>query len=222
MSVQSEIDRIITAVGNAYSKVSEKGGMVPASQTVANLATTIESIPGGKPEQSKTLTLGAAAPSTVTPDSGKVLSSVPVELDTSVIKAENIKKDVTMLGVTGTHEGGGGGGGYSFTFPATATNFPRETKLIFADGTMQNFQDFPSSLAGQTFHNVIMWGWANTNYLYPVYDVSFTGKMINYSIYANSSILQNNFSTLDYLEPPVAFYICEDIVMTKFIERNDE
>lgn len=47
MSVQSEIDRIITAVGNAYSKVSEKGGKVPASQTVANLATAIDSIPSG-------------------------------------------------------------------------------------------------------------------------------------------------------------------------------
>lgn len=222
MSVQSEIDRIITAVGNAYSKVSEKGGTLPASQTVANLATAIESIPGGKPEQSKTLTLGAAAPSTVTPDSGKVLSSVPVVLDTSVIKAENIKKDVTMLGVTGTHEGGGGGGGYSFTFPATATNFPQKTKLIFADGTTQNFDDFPSSLAGQTFHNVIMWGWAYERYIYPVYDVSFTGKMISYSVHRNSEILQNNFSKLDYFEPPVAFYICEDIVMTKFSERNDD
>ena len=47
MSVQSEIDRIITAVGNAYSKVSQKGGTVPASQTVANLATAIDSIPAG-------------------------------------------------------------------------------------------------------------------------------------------------------------------------------
>ena len=47
MSVQSEIDRIITAVGNAYSKVSEKGGTVPASQTVANIATAIDSIPAG-------------------------------------------------------------------------------------------------------------------------------------------------------------------------------
>lgn len=45
MSVQSEIDRIITAVGNAYSKVSEKGGTVPSSQTVSNLATAIDSIP---------------------------------------------------------------------------------------------------------------------------------------------------------------------------------
>ena len=47
MSVQSEIDRIIAAVGNAYSKVSEKGGTLPASQTVANLATAIGSIPPG-------------------------------------------------------------------------------------------------------------------------------------------------------------------------------
>ena len=46
MSVQSEIDRIITAVGNAYSKILEKGGTVPVSQTVANLATAIDSIPG--------------------------------------------------------------------------------------------------------------------------------------------------------------------------------
>ena len=47
MSVQGEIDRIITAVGNAYSKVSEKGGTAPSSQTVANLATAIDSIPSG-------------------------------------------------------------------------------------------------------------------------------------------------------------------------------
>ena len=47
MSVQSEIDRIITAVGNAYSKVLEKGGTVPESQTVANLAAAIGSIPSG-------------------------------------------------------------------------------------------------------------------------------------------------------------------------------
>lgn len=67
------------------------------------------------PTQSKTLTLGANAPQTVEPDSGKVLSSVPVVLDTSVIKAENIKKDIQMLGITGTHEGGGSGGLETFT-----------------------------------------------------------------------------------------------------------
>ena len=61
MSVQSEIDRIITAVGNAYSKVSEKGGTVPASQTVANLATAIDSIPSGGAKETWVLneTLGS-------------------------------------------------------------------------------------------------------------------------------------------------------------------
>lgn len=73
-----------------------------------------------KTEQSKTLTLGAAAPDTVTPDSGKVLSSVLVTLDTNVIKAANIASGVTMLGIAGTHQGGGGTVTYS-VLPETET-----------------------------------------------------------------------------------------------------
>ena len=70
MSVQSEIDRIITAVGNAYSKVSEKGGTVPASQTVANLATAIDSIPASSAPslQSKAVTITSNGTVSVTPD----------------------------------------------------------------------------------------------------------------------------------------------------------
>ena len=45
MSVQTEIDRIITAVGAAYDAVEEKGGTLPTSETVANLAEAISSIP---------------------------------------------------------------------------------------------------------------------------------------------------------------------------------
>ncbi len=45
MSVQTEIDRIITAVGAAYDAVETKGGTLPASETVANLAEAINSIP---------------------------------------------------------------------------------------------------------------------------------------------------------------------------------
>lgn len=45
MSVQTEIDRIITAVGAAYDAVEAKGGTLPASETVANLAKAINSIP---------------------------------------------------------------------------------------------------------------------------------------------------------------------------------
>lgn len=45
MSVQTEIDRIITAIGNAYDAIGAKGGTVPADETVANLGEAIRSIP---------------------------------------------------------------------------------------------------------------------------------------------------------------------------------
>ena len=75
MGVQSEIDRIITAVGNAYSKVSEKGGTVPASQTVANLATAIESIPAGGGSIGE-IFRGEVIPTTETPPS-KLFVTLP-------------------------------------------------------------------------------------------------------------------------------------------------
>jgi len=58
------------------------------------------------PTETKSMTLGASAPSSVTPTSGKFLSSVSPSIDTSVIKAENIAQGVQMLGITGTHQGG--------------------------------------------------------------------------------------------------------------------
>lgn len=45
MSLQSQIERIRTAIATAYQKCSQKGSTLPSVQNVANLAKCIESIP---------------------------------------------------------------------------------------------------------------------------------------------------------------------------------
>lgn len=59
MSVATEIQRIKTAIANAYTAVSGKGGTVPQSAVVGNLATAIGTISTGTPLP--TLTNPAAA-----------------------------------------------------------------------------------------------------------------------------------------------------------------
>ena len=71
MSVQTEIDRISTAVQNAHLKVIEKGGTSAAPYLVANLPDAIDTIPEAtEPKlQAKSATPSETA-QTVKPDSG--------------------------------------------------------------------------------------------------------------------------------------------------------
>lgn len=95
------------------------GGKIAGdSNLVANnirLGTTIFGVEGNleadKPDQTKTVT-PTIEEQVITPDTGYELASVTVEAVTSSIDsnivAENIKKDVNILGVTGTYEGSAG------------------------------------------------------------------------------------------------------------------
>ena len=65
MSIQSEIDRIITAVGAAYDAVDSKGGTAPAAQTIGGLAAAVGTIPSGiAPQLIVTVSAGATVTAT--------------------------------------------------------------------------------------------------------------------------------------------------------------
>ena len=65
MSIQSEIDRIITAVGAAYDAVGSKDGTVPAAQTIEGLAAAVGTIPTGiAPQLIVTVSAGATVTAT--------------------------------------------------------------------------------------------------------------------------------------------------------------
>lgn len=82
---------------------------------VTQYASAVVNVSGGSPNlQSKTGITPGASSVTVTPDTGyDGLSSVQIDGDADLVAA-NIKKDVSIFGVTGTYEGGGGGGGVQY------------------------------------------------------------------------------------------------------------
>lgn len=141
--IGQEIDRIETAKADIKTAIQNKGVTVPADTKIDGMATLINDISSGKPEQTKTVTPKASA-QTITPDSGYTLSSVkvnavPTQTKTATpsassqnitpdsgkflskvtvngdsnLVAGNIKSGVSIFGVAGSFEGSGGGSGGS-------------------------------------------------------------------------------------------------------------
>ena len=177
MSVQSEIDRIITAVGNAYSKVSQKGGTVPASQTVANLATAIASIPAGSTPslQSKSVTYTSNGTNTITPDEGyDGLSSVNVTVDVSSGGGgTTIPGIVELFTTSGLHYSTE----YEQTINITFSAWPNYFGVYCTDGEYHNIFIGPSVYFGN------MAGYVNIKDHVIINDVNFNAGFVSMQIY---------------------------------------
>lgn len=95
----------ITSIANA---IRTKGGTSASLSYPSGFITAINNIPSGATLQAKTNIVPTTSSQTITPDSGyDGLSSVQIVGDADLV-ASNIKKDVTIFGVTGTYEGSGG------------------------------------------------------------------------------------------------------------------
>ena len=115
MSIASAITDAQQRVANAYTAVSNKGGTLPVTQNLTNLPNAITSIPSGgsspviealnitptTSEQTHTASGGVDGYSPVT------VAAVDSNIDPNIL-SNNIKKDVVILGITGTYEGSGG------------------------------------------------------------------------------------------------------------------
>ena len=115
MSIQSEIDRIITAVGAAYDAVESKGGTAPAAQTIGGLATAVGTIPTGiAPQLIVTVSAGATVTATNgsktisgTADSTGVCTLTVPETGTWSVSATlgGQTSDTKTVSITGSYAG---------------------------------------------------------------------------------------------------------------------
>ena len=126
MSIASAITAAQGKVAAAYTAISNKGGTLPATQNLSNMPTAINSIPtGGSPNIQSLSVTPSTSSQTITATGGVDgyspinVSAVTSSIDNN-ITAGNIKKDVTILGVTGTFEGGSTG--YTEFPPYQVTN----------------------------------------------------------------------------------------------------
>ncbi len=142
MSVQSAIDNLKGRVSDAYDALEAKGATMPSTKNTANLPTSIGSIVELKGE-TKTI-IPTTSQQTINPSSGKngitqiTVNPVTSSIDANIV-ASNIKKNVSILGVTGTYEGSGGGGGelqgYTVTVSQYNSDYPTALTCFKTDGT---------------------------------------------------------------------------------------
>ena len=188
MSIATAIQNAQQKVSDAYTAISNKGGTLPATQNLSNMPTAINSISTGGTISSLNVTPSTSV-QTITASGGVDgyspvnVSAVTSSIDAN-IQAGNIKKDVSILGVTGTYEGSGGG-----------TDYPIGNYFIMNDGSIQPLY-FGTCQIGSSHYTKIC--------LLPDFttmDGTETGKIYTYPSYTPvdlSSIRLNRITNVDY------------------------
>lgn len=132
--------------------------------------------------QNKNVTLGASMPSTQTPTSPyDGLSQVSFSLDSNVVKAENIKNGVSILGVTGNYIGTTGVADLRSTGNPASWNTARDTLTIDLDETVSGFSS--SNILSLCGYNITMGNYPSSGSF-----SAFDGKISSfYIVGANTS-----------------------------------
>lgn len=129
-------DRIELYLGELGGRAS--GGITPSGSiginsnglhNVEQYKYAVVNVPSGADTQECNFTIGATGAAThiITPPTGYLYNKVTLTRDDTVFKAENIKKNVTIYGVTGTYDSGG----------TPSWDQPIDLTVTVADGTYQ-------------------------------------------------------------------------------------
>lgn len=120
---------------------------------LSSILSTVQNLSGPPSYQSKTVT-PTASQQVVIPDSGKdALSSVTINGDSN-LKAQNIKKDVVVFGVTGTLESGGGGGTQIGVVVNELDTGNKPTNITIASGNLWAHMFYNNSTTAGYWTNV--------------------------------------------------------------------
>ncbi len=164
MAIKFVDEADLTTVGNA---IRAKTGGSDLLTFPAGMAEAVSGIQTAKPEQAKSATPSLSA-QTITPDSGKVLSSVSVSAITKELLAQldgdfvasNILQGVDLFGLAGTATGGGGE-----VATINGRNVTSGTFTLAENATSYTIPDYhPNSYNRRGAYNIAYWLESNLTY----------------------------------------------------------